>query len=133
MSGFKKRTESSLVTALGNYLQVLENMGKIAFWSRQQAGKVCIPGKNKLYKMRLGREGISDLWVMPVRWNQFTTREPQWESTVPMIWIEAKLDGEKQSPDQVEFEKLANKCGHYYWVIHDCDELEKKLKEIGVL
>lgn len=127
MCAFKKRSESSLVTALGNYLQTLENSGKIACWSRQQAGNICIPGKHKFYKLRLGREGISDLWCIP-------TMSKLWcGSITPMIWIEAKLDGEHQSPAQVTFQNMVESKGHYYWVIHDSDELEINLKELGIL
>lgn len=130
MCAFKKRTESNLVTALGNYLQTLENLGKIACWSRQQAGNICIPGKNKFYKLRLGREGISDLWVIPMTYQCGVEHIGK---PFPMIWIEAKLDGEEQSPAQIRFQKLVETVGHFYWLIHDCDELDKKLKEIGVL
>lgn len=121
---FKKRNESSLVTALGNYMQTLENLGKLVCWSRQQAGNICIPGRNKFYKLRLGREGIADLWAIPAQKYKFAT---------PMLWIEAKLDGEHQSPAQITFQKIVEACGHCYWLIHDCDELEIKLKEIGVI
>lgn len=127
MSTFKKRSESSLVTAIGNYLQTLENLGTIVCWSRQQAGNICIPGKNKSYKLRLGREGISDLWCIP----KFSTAYQS--GIVPMIWIEAKLDGEHQSPAQIRFQKMVEKCGHAYLLIHDCDELEIHLKRLHVI
>ena len=131
MATFKKRSESSLVTALGNYLQTLENLGKIACWSRQQAGNITFRGAPRkrdggqaFYKLRLGREGISDLWCIP---------NLKYIHATPMIWIEAKLDGEDQRPCQVEFQKIVERCGHVYWLIHDCDELEIKLKELAIL
>lgn len=128
MAFLKKRTESSLVTTIGNYLQILENLGKISCWSRQQAGNIHIPGRNKTYKLRLGREGISDLWAIP----KIVRYEGPFY-TIPMIWIEAKLDGEEQRTCQKEFQKVVESCGHYYWLIHDCDELEKKLRSIRVI
>lgn len=127
MAALKKRSESNLVTALGNYLQTLENLGKIAAWSRQQAGNLCIPGKNKFYKIRLGREGISDLWVLPIMPKLWCG------SITPMIWIEAKLDNEEQSPAQITFQKLVQARGHHYWLVHDCDELENGLRNLGII
>lgn len=122
---YKKRNESSIVSSVGKYLQVLENARRIAFWSRQQAGRLPIQNKNGSYRsVRLGREGVADLWCM-IAGIRFEHGK--------MVWIECKLEGGKQSPAQIEFEKIANKCGHYYWLIRDCDELERKFKEIGVI
>ena len=124
----KKRSESSLVTALGNYLQVLENSGKILFWSRAQAGTLPFQRSNgKWQSIRLGRDGISDLWCIPC------SREIDGCILRPMIWIEAKLDDGTQSEVQKNFEKIVKSAGYEYWIIHDCDELESKFKHFGVL
>lgn len=131
---YKKRNESSLVTAVGKYLQVLENNGAISFWSRQQAGKLPFQRNDKWQSIRLGREGVSDIWCIANRRNPKEIIKNYIDcSFFVMVWIECKLDNGKQSPSQVEFQRMVEKCRQYYWLIHDCDELEKKFKEIGVL
>lgn len=119
MPTYSKRTESSLVTALGKYLQVLENLGTIAFWSRQQAGSLTFQRNGKWSKVRQGREGISDLWAIALNGD--------------MLWIEAKTDIGKQRPEQVEFQKIVEDCGHHYLLVRSCDDLEKEFKRIGIL
>lgn len=115
----RKRNESSVVTQIMGYLQLLENSGKIAFYNRQQAGNLAFQRGGKWSRMRLGREGVADIWVMP--FNRLA------------IWIECKLDNGKQNPAQKEFQRIAESAGNTYWIIHDCDELQRKFKEIGVL
>lgn len=127
MPTLRKRNESSVVTSVGKYLQVLENLGKILFWSRQQAGRIPIQNRNGTFRsIRLGREGVSDMWCM------FEAKATDHDFS-SMAWIECKLDHTVQTPDQVRFQEIANRCGHYYWVIRSCDDLEARFKEIGVL
>lgn len=121
----KKRSESTLVTEVMRYLQCLENSGNIAFYNRQQAGSLPIQRGNKWSRIRLGREGVSDIWAIPIMSKLFIV--------FPIIWIECKSDAGAQSEAQKEFQKTVESCGHYYWIIKSCDELEKKFKEIGIL
>lgn len=120
MPTFNKRTESSLITAIGGYLQNLENADKIVFWSRQQAGNITTKGSSgKFYRIRQGREGISDLWVIL--------------NDGRMIWIEGKLDEGKQSSGQIEFQLKVEEVSHFYWVIRSLDDLQKRFIMIGVV
>lgn len=123
---YRKRNESSLVSALMKYLAVLECNGQIAFFNRQQAGAITFQRKDKWSKIRLGREGVSDLWCIPL----IACGDCK---SAPMIWIEAKLDGQTQSEEQLQFQAKVELCGHYYFVVHDCNELELNFKKIGVI
>ncbi len=128
MSTYPKRTESSLVTSILNYLQVLENLGSIAFYNRQQAGSMSYTKKSgKESMMRLGRKGVADIYCIP----KFKTACACGYSN--MVWIEAKLDKGVQSKNQKEFQGLVESCGHHYFIIRNCDELQNRLKSIGVL
>lgn len=128
MTTYSKRNESSLVTSILAYLQILENLGSIAFYNRQQAGTMAYTkNSGKVSAMRLGRKGVSDIWCIP------KYKGACREGYSIMIWIEVKLDNSKQTPDQIEFQKIVEECGHYYWIIHSCNELQNKLKEIKSL
>jgi hypothetical protein len=127
MPTYKKRNESSIVTSVGKYLQLLENNGKISFWTRMQAGTVQFQRNSKWQSMRMGREGIADILAF-THYNCDTLNGEMSQ----IFWIECKLYS-KQSESQVVFQSIVEKCGHYYWVIHNLDELEAKFKSIGVL
>jgi hypothetical protein len=115
----KKRNESSVVTAIMRYLQCLENLKKVVFYNRQQCGIMPVQTNGKWRSIRLGRTGVADIYVIL--------------KNGKLVWVEVKVDEGKQSLEQIEFMELVRSCGHYYWLIHDCDELEKNLKAIGVI
>lgn len=45
-------------------------------------------------------------------------------------WIECKVAPRKQTPEQIEFQKLVEKAGNTYWVIYDIDELVECLDKV---
>lgn len=49
------------------------------------------------------------------------------------VGIECKVGSNKQSQGQVEFERVCNKYNAIYILCYNLDDLEKKLKEKGVL
>lgn len=125
MPSYPKRSESTLVTEVMRYLQILENAKKIAFWSRQQAGSLAFERKGRWAKVRLGRTGIADLWMIVYPMSHY---KPS-----PIIWIECKTEDGKQSQAQKDFQGIVEECGHIYLLIRSCDELERELKESGLM
>lgn len=120
MPTYRKKSESSIVTSMGEYLQILENLGQIKFWSRQQAGNLLFNRGSRTYKMRLARKGASDLYLIP-------------KSGYSMAWIEAKTIAGEQSEAQIDFQRIVEGSGHAYILAHNCDELEKALRLKGII
>lgn len=50
----------------------------------------------------------------------------------PSFWYEAKADGGKQSPDQVQFQVSCERCGAAY-ILGGRAEVEAHLRRIGML
>ena len=106
---YRKRTESTIVTACLNYLQTLYNQGKIRWFSRQNVGKT---GKVRLCRIK----GTADIQVILNDGNN--------------IWVECKLRNYKITPFQAEFKLAMEKVGHFYWVILSVEELSEKICKV---
>lgn len=106
----RKRSESSIVTACCNYLQVLMNNKKIAWFSRLQSGAIGFGyGKNRRF-VRLCKAGTPD--IMVILDNGFV-----W-------WFECKTDVGKQSKEQIEFfEMVCHWHRHAYQIVRSTDDL----------
>lgn len=50
-----------------------------------------------------------------------------------MLWIECKAGKNKQSEDQIAFEKEVSMAGHHYLVVRDVNSLSAWLKEHGCI
>lgn len=115
----RKRTESNLVTACLKWLQVMENLGKIAWCDRMNTGKVFIPRGNKGRIIRLHRAGTPDIMIV--------TNEGS------LIWVECKQDDGQQSEDQVKFQNMVKRFSyHKYFIIRSCDYLVEVLATKGI-
>lgn len=106
---YKKRNESSLLTACLDYLKCLENQGKISWVDRLNSGFVFM-GRRRI---RLCRPGTADAY--------FITK------TGHMTWIESKFTTEL-SDKQKEFRQIVEAAGHDYWVIRSIDDLMARVK-----
>ena len=119
----KKRNESSIVTAILNFLQVQENLGKIAFCDRMNSGKVFVSApylpvdaSRRGFRgrmVRLHRAGTPDIMVL---------------LKTGVLWIEVKTDTGKQELEQKQFENMVNKLpNHYYHIVRCVDDVMKLL------
>lgn len=114
----KKRNESSLVTAILNYLKCLENAKKIIYADRLNSGAAMV-GKRRI---RLCRKGTPDIMVIL---GEYHAGE--------MLWIEAKADDEPLAVDQYNWKVMIEKCpGHTHLTVRDIDGLIEHLKYLGV-
>ena len=119
----KKRNESSIVTAILNYLQVQENLGKIAFCDRMNSGKAFVgapqmarnasPRGFRGRMVRLHRAGTPDIMVL---------------LKTGVLWLEVKTDTGKQELAQKQFENMVNKLpNHYYHIVRCVDDVTQLL------
>jgi len=111
----KKRTESSLVTALLQYLQCLENSKQITWVDRLNSGAAVV-GKRRI---RLCRKGTPDIMVVLKNGN--------------MLWIEAKVGTKQLNKDQHDWRFMIQECpGHKHLIVRDLDGLFEYLKYVGL-
>lgn len=114
----KKRTESSILTACLEWLQVMENMGRIAWVDRLNSGELYIKRPSGWQKIRLCRGGTPDAFFI--------------QTNGKVVWIETKIEGGRLEPEQIKFKNMAEGCGQLYWVINDTDSLRNECREIGI-
>lgn len=115
MPVYRKRNESTLITEILKYCQLLENQGQILFYSRIQAGNIFIPqGRGRV--VRMGRAGIADIMVIPKRKTLYGAT---------MVWIEAKHGDGKQTAEQKKFQEIIGTLGQSYELVRNMDEVEK--------
>jgi VRR-NUC domain len=100
--------ESLIVTAIQQYLQLLENQGKLVY-QRNNSGSTKI-GNNFI---RFGKTGSPDLYVFL----------PNGKT----LMIEVKNDKGKLSEGQKEFQEKITNLGHEYIVVRSLDEVIKCL------
>jgi hypothetical protein len=115
---YKKRTESNDVTAILQYLQVLEN-GKYIFWcDRLNSGKIFIPaGMGRSARLvRLCREGTADIYFVSLKGL--------------FVFVECKVGKNGLSPAQRKFRDMIQSAGHQYWESRDIRVFEQKVKEL---
>ena len=104
----RKQSESQLVTSCLKWLQIMENLGKIAWCDRNNSGAI-FTGK---YRLRLHRAGTPDITV--------------YTNLGIVIHIECKAGNEKQGDEQINFQLMVNRfSNHHYIIIRSSDELVK--------
>lgn len=101
--------ESGIVSAIAQYLQYQENLGKCLF-QRNNSGAFINPRGN-FFKM--GKRGSPDFYVFLPRGKT--------------IHLEIKNERGKQSLNQLEFELKCKQLGHQYYLIRSLEEVEKLL------
>lgn len=124
INGMKKRNESSIVTAILNYLQVQENLGKIAFCDRMNSGKVFVSAPYSPTNasrwgfrgrmVRLHRAGTPDIMILL--------------KTGGVLWLEVKAETGRQELEQKQFENMVNKLPmHHYFIVRNLDDVARIL------
>ena len=105
--------EKYIQSACMNYLELLENQGKLYFF-RSQAGAVhTIRGNGSKGFFRTGRAGAPDITVC---------------YKGKFVGLEIKNEKGKQSAYQEQAQKQIEKTGGYYFIVRSLDELVKLLK-----
>ena len=105
MANLLKISEKQIQKSCIEYLQYLENLGKLMFL-RLNSGNMFMSSGSKRYKIKLCKEGTADLMLII--------------KGVP-IFVELKTISGKQSSHQIDFEKLAHKNGVKYCLIRSVD------------
>lgn len=116
MSGgkaYKKRSESSLLTACLDYLILLENLGEITHVDRLNSGTIF----NGRRKVRLCRSGTPDAFFIL--------------NNGLVVWVETKSAKGKQTDAQAAFMVKVKDVGHLYWVIRSVGELIKNIDDVS--
>jgi hypothetical protein len=110
----RKRSEASLTRACLDYLRLLENSKRIAWYQRMNSGAI----RSGKYFIKLCRAGTADLVIRLL--NGHT------------IWAEAKLPGFSPTDIQQEFRAKMESLGDSYIVIHSLEELRGALDSIFI-
>ena len=124
-----KLTEADIVRAVGDYLQVQRNLGKLMY-VRNNTGAIPIPaGKNKRRYIRFGDKGSPDFLV----WKPYDNKKES--GYIPMnkwmrgIAIEAKSETGKQSADQLKWQADFERLGGEYYIVKSLDDLMKIIRK----
>lgn len=102
--------EKQLQTCILNYLQILENQGKL-YYIRNQSGAL-INQQGRFIKF--GRAGSADIMVF------FKGGKT--------VFLEVKLPKKKQTQNQIDFQKQIEDLGFLYYIAHSIEEVEILIK-----
>jgi len=106
MPNYKKRNESTLVTACLQYLQTHENLGNILHCDRLNSGAVKTEGR----RVRLCRRGTPDLFFIM--------------NNGLMVWCECKVGKYNLTDDQLRFKtRIEMTSNHKYMIVRDVDDI----------
>lgn len=109
-----KQTETQIQSSIINYLEILENMGKLTF-QRVNNTPIFDPGKQRFRSMAKGtKKGFPDILVLM---NGRT------------IGFEVKTATGKQSKEQKNIENKFKQHGQEYFVVRSLDEVTKILSK----
>lgn len=124
MPTYHKRTESTLLTACLQYLQLLENSRQIIHVDRLNTGDVTVvkryftkAGQAKEYwgKRRGCREGTWDAYFVTNDWL--------------FVFFETKMPGEELSDEQKDFRKRLQHAGHIEFLeVYEVNDIETFFK-----
>jgi len=104
--------ESKIVTSVCNYLQLLENQGKLCF-IRNNSGALKIGNRF----IRFGKKGSPDIVLFLPKY---------------VILLEIKNDKGTQSENQVEFQKRIEKLGYFYVIARSLDDVLSLLQDYNI-
>ena len=112
-----KITESDIIRAVNDYLQIQRNQKKLMFIRNNSGAFPIDDGKNKRRYIRFGDKGSPDflVWINN-GYSLYSLRS---------IAIEAKSDIGKQSIDQIEWQTDFERLGGEYYIVRSIEELIK--------
>lgn len=119
-----KTKEADVVSAINEYLIILEKQGKIIFM-RNNTGAVISEYKGKKRMWRVGKKGWSDfiLWK-PVH---FAIGINTTFSFLRSYFLEVKSSSGKLLGDQLAFEQQVQRLGGKYYVVRSVEEVKQIL------
>jgi len=113
--------EIQIQKAIKDYLQILENQGKLMFLRNQAGGYATKEG----HYIKMGKKGSPDLLVWKRRY--FCTGDDGFDY-VEAIALEVKSPKGKQSQSQIEWQKKFEKIGGKYYIIRSVDDVMEILE-----
>ena len=100
--------ESGIQTAIEQYLQYMENQGKLIY-IKNNSGAM----KTQDRFIRFGKKGSPDFFIfLPAG---------------QVIHMEVKNDKGKQNDNQIEYQKKVETLGHFYAIVRSIDDVERLL------
>jgi len=118
-----KITESDIIRAVNDYLQIQRNQKKLMFIRNNSGAFPIVDGKNKRRYIRFGDKGSPDFLVWLPYDNEKECGFIPMHKWIRGIAIEAKSDIGKQSIDQIEWQADFEKLGGEYYIIRNIDYL----------
>ena len=117
-----KLTEADLIRAIGDYLQVQRNLGKLMY-IRNNTGAIPIPaGEHKRRFVRFGDKGSPDFLVWkPSVIIAFPTVVGV--DVLRAIALEAKSETGRQSKDQLKWQADFERIGGEYYIVRSIDRV----------
>ena len=113
-------TESQLKLQTSQYLQILENQGKL-IWLRLNAGGIVIEGEKRRYFQGV-KPGCADFLVLK---RASITR---YYDSCQAIFIETKSTDGRQSQKQKDFQVLVERQGAAYHIVKSLEDIERILE-----
>jgi len=113
--------EIQIQKAIKDYLQILENQGKLIFLRNQAGGYATKEG----HYIKMGKKGSPDLLV----WYKTDTTYykggsvQSWNKYLKSIALEVKAEKGKQSQAQKEWQEKFEKLGGEYYIVRSVDEV----------
>jgi len=117
-----KLSENEIQRAIKDYLQILENQGKLMF-IRNNSGAMPVKGQNgKIRYIKFGKKGSADIlvWKPSAEWDDLAYREV---NVVRAIALEIKSSTGKISPAQKEWQEKFEKLGGEYYIVRSVEEV----------
>ena len=127
-----KITESDIIRAVNDYLQIQRNQKKLMFIRNNSGAIPIVDGKNKRRYIRFGDKGSPDflVWISKLKSFPDGNFHSQLISYLRSIALEAKSDIGKQSIDQIEWQADFERLGGEYYIIRSIEELIKIIGNI---
>jgi len=120
-----KISEANIIRAIGDYLQIQKNQGKLMF-IRNNSGAIPISdGKNKRRYIKFGDKGSPDFLVWKLEYYRYNF---QMLIRADSIAFEVKSENGKQSKAQKEWQDDFENVGASYYIVRSVDEVIDILK-----
>ena len=116
-------SEGQIKNAIQDYLETLQNMGKLIYLRLNSGTFIMGEGKTKRV-IRGTKAGTSDFLVLQ-RW--YPQGAPNKVETYA-IFLEVKTAKSKQNQAQIEFQKLVESQGHLYKIVRSFEEVQDIFK-----
>lgn len=113
--------ESHIVSAIKSWLQIYENQGKLVFIRNNSGATVTHEQGRKPRFWKAGKPGSSDFLIFICGGRT--------------LHVECKndTDGGRQSFAQQEYQRKIEDLGHPYYIVRSLDDMEKILRDKGVI